>query len=287
MKLIFILSFLLTSINSPIKEDWKNLFNGKDLSGWDTYLGIPGPSVDYQGMVKSPEGNYTEKIGLNKDQGRVFSVVEMDGKPAIRISGEIWGALATKEEFENYHLTIQFKWGNKKWAPREGAVRDSGILYHSVGDFLYSNAWMESQECQVQEGDCGDFWAVGPAMANIAASPIEIEGKPGYIFDPTAPNITFGNQQGMQSYCKKSLTNEKGKDEWNTIEIICFGEKSIHIVNGQVNMVLKNSWHTMNGQRQPLSKGKIQLQSEGAEVYYREIMIKPIKRLPKEFESLF
>jgi hypothetical protein len=288
MKILLSL-FILISLTptSPIKEDWKNLFNGKDLSGWDTYLGIPGPTVDYPAMTKNAEGLYTEKIGLNKDGGRVFSVEMMDAKPAIKISGEIWGGIVTKEEFENYHLSIQFKWGEKKWAPREGAIRDSGILYHSVGDFLYSNAWMKSQECQVQEGDCGDFWAVGPAMANIASSPQEIDGKPVYVFDPQSPNITFGNGEGMLPYCKKSMTNEKPLNEWNTIEIICFEEKSIHIVNGKVNMILKSSRHISNGRQQPLNKGKIQLQSEGAEVFYRDIMIKPIKRIPKEFESLF
>src|ERR1700722_4982491 len=76
------------------KPGWTSLFNGKDLDGWDTWLGKP-----HKGK---------EVIGLNKDPDKVYSVVEADGKPAIRISGEIWGALTSKLEFENYALTLEF-----------------------------------------------------------------------------------------------------------------------------------------------------------------------------------
>src|ERR1043165_6438557 len=50
----------------------RELFNGKDLEGWDTGLGKP-----YKG---------DKAIGLNQDPDKVFTVVELDGKPAIRVS---------------------------------------------------------------------------------------------------------------------------------------------------------------------------------------------------------
>ena len=85
----------------------------------------------------------------------------MDGKPAIRISGEIFGALTSKDEFENYHLKLEFKWGEKKWPPREKAVRDSGLLYHCVGPQGGQSGKAPSGcsrwKCQIQEKDCGDF----------------------------------------------------------------------------------------------------------------------------------
>src|SRR5437763_462783 len=92
------------------KEQWTQLFNGRDLDGWDTWLGKPYKA--------------TEPVGLNKDPKGVYSVVTIDGKPAVRISGEIFGAITTKKEFENYHVRLQFKWGEKKWPPRENTVRD-------------------------------------------------------------------------------------------------------------------------------------------------------------------
>ena len=52
---------------------WLPLLDGRDLADWDTWLGKP--------------------YGLNSDSKGVFSVVPVDGAPAIRISGEIYGAL--------------------------------------------------------------------------------------------------------------------------------------------------------------------------------------------------
>src|SRR5204863_9592048 len=85
---------------------WTSLFNGKDLSGWDTYLAPPPGS-------KTP-------LGLNNDPRGVFTVTETDGAPAIHVSGEIYGAITTKDEFDNVHLRVEYKWGGKKWPPMAG-----------------------------------------------------------------------------------------------------------------------------------------------------------------------
>jgi len=52
-------------------------------------------------------------------------------------------------------------------------------------------------------------------------------------------------------------------------------------------MTLKNSRYEKNGQFVPLIKGKIQLQSEAAEVFYKDIKIKEIHSLPREYKNLF
>src|SRR5262249_7837682 len=128
----------------------------KDLSGWDTWLGKP--------QKDQPP------VGLNTDPKGVYSVVTVDGQPAIRISGEIFGALTSKEEFENYHLRLEFKWGEKKWPPGDKAVRDSGLLYHCVGPHGAGGSfWMQSLECQIQERDCGDFWSVAGVLVDVQA----------------------------------------------------------------------------------------------------------------------
>ncbi len=145
-----------------IRGTEKSLFNGKDLSGWDTYIGPLYDSVkkDFAG----------EPIGLNKDPNHVFSVVKENGKPALRISGENFGGISTKEEFGNYHLRLEFKWGKLKWHPKRNAKRDSGILYHAVGPHATDGLfWMRSQEFQIQEGDCGDYWGCGGAFADVPA----------------------------------------------------------------------------------------------------------------------
>src|SRR5688500_10002985 len=153
---------VLAAFAVPPEEDgWKPLLNGKDLSGWETWLTKPQKSSAIEGLKKNEKGDYAEPLGLNRDPNRVFSVVTEDGRPALRISGEVWGGISTKEEFENYHFRAEFKWGQKKWPPREKTVRDNGLLYHGVGPHgAGSGSWLKSFEMQIQEHDCGDFHSV-------------------------------------------------------------------------------------------------------------------------------
>ena len=65
-------------------------------------------------------------------------------------------------------LQLQFKWGDLKWAPRKKAKKDSGMMYDAVGPHGADGGnWMRSHEFQVQEGDCGDYWACAGAVADV------------------------------------------------------------------------------------------------------------------------
>ena len=61
--------------------------------------------------------------------------------------------------------------------------------------------------------------------------------------------------------------------QWNTIEVYVLGDEAVHLVNGQVVLYLENA-RLKDGT--PLTRGQIQIQSEAAEVYYRNIRIRPI-----------
>jgi hypothetical protein len=250
---------------------FRELFNGKDLSGWDTYI---GPAFD-----TLTEKQDTIPLGLNTDPMKVFSVVEEDGKPALRISGERFGGISTQQEFSNYHLRLEFKWGRLKWAPRKNAKRDSGVLYHAVGphgaDWGY---WMRSQEFQVQEGDCGDYWGVAGAIFDIPVTEID-SGE--YRYDPAGKLLTFREGSPNGRHGIKYPGAEKPYGGWNLLEVYCVGDTSVHVVNDKVVMVLYNSRQPENGNEVPLVRGKIQLQSEGAEVFYRNIAVAQIDQIPE------
>jgi hypothetical protein len=250
------------------KDDWTPLFNGKDLTGWETWLGKP-----HKG---------TEVVGLNNDPQKVYTVAEVDGKPAIRISGEIFGALTTKEEFENYDLKLEFKWGEKRWPPRENSVRDSGLLYHCVGKHgAGSGFWMQSLECQIQEHDCGDFWSVAGAIVDVEGE--RKDGKGSVIYKKGGTKFTVPSKDSGGPRIIKDADYEKKTGEWNTIELLTVGQTSVHIINGKANMVMTNSRRKDGDKEVPLTRGKIQLQSEGAEVFYRNIYVKPLKKIPDEY----
>jgi len=285
-QIIFLMTILSTLIliqcqtGKKVEDivEWESLFNGQDLTGWYTWQRAPEPTSEVTGIPRDDEGKYQEPIGKNKDPLNVFTVVEEDGKPAIRISGETFGILVTDKAFENYHLRLEFKWGDEKYPPRKNEIMDSGILYHSIGpEGAWGGVWMKSLECQVMEQACGDFICVDTTFADIPAARSSPNER--YLYKKEAEKITFGPQQ---SYCAKNEDHERPMGEWNIMEIYTFGNESLHIVNGMVNMHAFNLRYIEDGNEEPLSKGKIQLQSEGAEIYYRNIQIRPIKELPEE-----
>ena len=107
---------------------------------------------------------YTWLVDSHRDDPlRVFSVVDqVDGAPAIRISGERWGGLVTRETYRDYRLVVEFRWGLATWGNRKDAARDSGVLIHGQGPDGNTGAdgngaWMRSVEAQVIEGGVGDF----------------------------------------------------------------------------------------------------------------------------------
>lgn len=272
MKWILLLSSFLF-ISTSNKDAWTALFNGKDLSGWDTYL---GPRFDSAGN-KIQE----EPIGLNKDPMHVFSVVELAGEKVIRISGENFGAITTLQEYENYHLQLMFKWGDLTWVPKKNKKKDSGLLYHSVGPRGADGGfWMRSQEFQIQQGDCGDYWGVAGGSEDVRA---DKKSDSEYVYNPQAQFYRFNGESKTGRRCIKGLDAENPTGEWNQLDLYVHGDTSVHVMNGKPVMVLFHSSQLENGKLLPLTKGKIQIQSEGAEVFYKKIMIRSLAFIPKEF----
>ena len=217
----------------------------------------------------------------------MFTVIQENNENVLKVTGEYYGCVFTKENFKNYRLKLKVKFGNKKWEPRTDKLLDAGVLYHSQGEagVDYWRAWMLSQEFQIMEGHFGDYW-------NIANSAIDIkaylpEGSMNAVADESQPFISFGKNTQNMGFCMRKMRAETPNNGWTEIELVCFEGKSLHIVNGKVVMVLQNSRYFDGEKFMPLTEGKIQLQSEACEVYYKNIKIKPISKMPVEFENYF
>lgn len=278
---------LIASTHAVSKPKWTPLLDA-ELSQWDNYLSYAfKPGYDGSQPLDS-NGTPIEPIGENTELGnRVFSVIQENGKPVLKVSGEIYGALTTKKSFRNYHLQMKVRWGGIKWDPRKELLKDSGILYHSVGPHgaEHWRSWMQGQEFQIMEGHMGDFWSQATSSMDVRAF------IPEYIMNPiaslTQPFLSVGYKQKIKGLVIRSDNHESPVGEWTTLDLICYEGKSLHIVNGHTVMVLKNSRYEKNGKVIPLDEGKIQLQSEAAEVFYSDIKIKPISALPKKYSHLF
>ncbi|GAB3276539.1 DUF1080 domain-containing protein [Larkinella harenae] len=266
-------------------DEWVSLLD-PNLTQWESYLSYAHKS-DYNGKIPTDaSGKPIPPIGYNKDETHVFSVLKDPSGPVLRISGEQYGCLFTRKSYENYHLMLEVKWGEKKHEPRKSKLRDSGILYHSIGEagVEYWRSWMLSQEFQIMEGHMGDFWCQANSAIDIRSFPSE--GIMNRVADEKQPFAPFKGSGDY--YCVRSANFESPAGEWTKLELICFEGKSLHLVNGHVVMVLKDSRYIKpDGQEVAMRQGKIQLQSEAAEVFYRNIRIKPLSAMPKAYAGLF
>jgi hypothetical protein len=268
--------------------DWTPLWNGRDLEGWTTWIQRPEPTSEVPGLKRDSSGRYMEPIGSGRDPLKVFSVApDVDGRPAIRISGEAAGELRSTRSLENYQLRLQFKWGDKKWPLGDGvaARRDSGLLYHVHAEpGAEGRTWARSIELQIQEHDVGDLFAVASAIAVRAKSRKGTEPLL-YDYDPAGEWTYFSQSQGAPGRCIKQPDNERPTGEWNTVELVCFGPHCVHIVNGTVVMRLYGPTRIDQALPTPVTAGPIILQSEGAEVFFREIAFRPITAIPPEYAT--
>ncbi|MBN2377148.1 MAG: DUF1080 domain-containing protein [Sedimentisphaerales bacterium] len=242
-----------SNVNNSQNEAEKviHLFNGKDLSGFYTFL---------------------KDSGRDSDPKEVFTVKDS----MIRISGEEWGGLVTQQDYENYHLIAEFKWGGKTFAPRLENARDSGLVIHSQGDDgAYGGWWMFGIEVQMIEGGTGDFIVVSDGRKDfLMTSAVD---KNGHVYQESGTARTFyggridwwGRDPDWKDVIgfRGKQDVEKPLGQWNRLECIAQGQTITVLLNGVVvNRCLDV---------QP-RKGKIQIQSEGAEVFFRRFDLIPL-----------
>lgn len=282
------LALLLSSCSQD--EGWQQLLD-KDLSHWRVYQSYQHTN-DFRGRAPvDAEGEKIAPIGYDKNLYDLFTVSEEAGEPVLRVSGETYGCVISNQSYRNYHLRLQVKFGQKRWEPRLEKALDSGLLYHSVGDagVDYWLSWMRSFEFQVMqsgttEGNSGDFWSIAGTKADIKISQPDPE-KRTYYYDPEGEWLTVGSR-GVTNFCGTEDHNSP-EGEWTTLELICYEGQSVHIVNGEVVMALKNLRYTDKGEDKPLVEGRLQLQSEAGEVFYKGIEIRPLEQMPEEYVSYF
>ncbi len=263
-------------VDTTPRSEWKSLFNGRDLSNWDKFLATPSGS---------------EPLVANVDPKGVFTVTNRNGEDVIHVSGENYGAITTQKQFTNFHFRLQFKWGLGRFGGRASVGRDTGILYCGIGQPNPRTGWLTSIENNIMEKGVGQWWSVNGAIIDCEGEwvtaqnelyvPYKKEGKGerNIVWKMGAPRITATSANGITP----PFDVEQVFGNWNTVEVVFWGGNCIHILNGHVNLVAFNPRYKEGGEWRALTQGKIQLQSEDAEVFYRKAEARPLFELPAEY----
>lgn len=237
----------------PSKADWKPLFNGKSLDGWTFFQeGIGNSDLHKAVVIKNGELQFLS--------------------PAFTGTDAPPGHISTDEEWENYHLRLEYRWGTRRWAPRALQRRNSGILYHMGPE--RDKLFPDCVEFQVQESDVGDAVVVnslalqGPLLGGTPLWPNWIEAFPSTYQEPVKAG-PYARQWYRQS------GNFERMEGWNTLDLIAFGDQAAHLVNGRiVNTLFKMRKRDATGALVPMTKGRIALELEWAEISFRNVMIR-------------
>jgi hypothetical protein len=236
---------------------WVPLFNGRDLTGWYTFL---------------------QKHGKNSDPDRVITIE--DGtihlyKHAKDFDNVVMGYIGTEKEYGNYHFRVQYRWGEKKFQPRYALKRDAGLYYHITGP---DAVWPRSLQYQVEQTNVGDLIALYGMQLDTWIDAKSRDEKVVRFLDPSQggePRILGGKGIAYQGH----LAGEFEVEGWNTAEIVAKGDTTTHVLNGKVvNRGTKIRF--VNPDKpddvKPLSRGRIALEIEAAEIFFRNVEIRSL-----------
>jgi hypothetical protein len=151
--------------------------------------------------------------------------------------GEPRGHLISNSQYENYKLTVEYRFTK--------TAENCGVLVHASIPRARNNMLPRCLEVQMMSGNGGDFYMLGETIKKRGAT------EP--VTGIRIPNMTDNS--------------EKPIGEWNTMVIECKGAEVKVWMNGDfVN----------DGVECSSSRGQIALQSEGAEVEFRRILMEKL-----------
>ncbi|MBM4107772.1 MAG: DUF1080 domain-containing protein [Phycisphaerae bacterium] len=146
------------------------------------------------------------------------------------------GYIKTAGSYTNFVLRLEWRFN-----PVTRKAGNSGVLLRMMGP---DKVWPRSIEAQLHSGNAGDFWNI----------------------DEFAMKTEAGRTRGRNTK-KTHAGAERPVGEWNEYEIVVNGGDVVLRVNGEE---VNRAWEA------EAIAGSIGLQSEGAEIHFRNIRIVPL-----------
>ncbi len=195
---------------------FRDLFNGKDLTGWVN--------------VNTDDDTWSVRDGL------------------LICSGHPIGVMRTEKQYENFLLHVE-------WRHME-AGGNSGVFAWSTGTVPEGRRLPKGLEVQMLELD----WVNQHKNPDGTLRPIAyVQGE---LFGAGGLTVKPDNPRGPRS---KSLESRcKGKGQWNVYDVV--------FVDGVVKLAVNGKF--VNGvSHSSVKRGYLCLESEGAEIHFRNIRI--------------
>lgn len=231
---------------SESEEEWLQLFNGQDLTGWQ-------PKVTNYPLCENPNNLFRVEDGLLK--------VRYSKQDTFRNE---FGHLFYKESFENYRLRVEYRFvGQQLLNAPEWAYKNNGLMIHGqpAESMLIDQAFPISLEVQLLGADIG----VDRPTGNLCTpgTSIEIAG------------------QRVIEHCINSRGPSISDDSWVTAEVIVYADSLIqHLINGdtvmtytnptidstEVDYITSQSLKSLN-----LTSGSISIQAETHPIDFRRV----------------
>jgi hypothetical protein len=243
------LAGLLLLVQAPAPKDWVQLFNGKDLSGWDV-------KITGHDLGDNFANTFRVEDGLLK--------VRYDGYDTFN---NRFGHIFYREPFSYYIVAVEYRFVGEQAPGGPGwALRNSGVMIHS-------------QSAQSMAKD-QDF----PISIEV-----QLLGGGATGERPTANVCTPGTNvvmhgQLITEHCLNSTSQTYRGAQWVRVEVQVFGDSLIrHIVNGDTVFeyskpqigggVVNNFDPAVKQDGKVLTAGYIALQSESHPIDFRKVEI--------------
>lgn len=233
--------------NDPKREDWVQLFNGKNLDGWDVKIAKHELNDNFQQTFSVKDGAIT---------------VNYDGYTAF---DQQYGHLFYKKPFSYYRLRVKYRFFGEQAPAGEGwAWRNSGVMLHgqSAASMQKDQDFPISLEAQFLGGDGKNE----RHTLNLCTPGTHVRMK----------------GQLEEDHCIESTSGTYHGDQWVTGEFLVLGDSLIqHILGGKVVMeytdpvigggVVNGFDPAVKKDGQPIRSGTISLQSESHPIQFRKV----------------
>ena len=244
------------NVGSLPRSEWIQLFNGKDLAGWDVKFAKHELNDNFNNTFRVEDGlmkvRYDKWTAFNGEFGHIFY----------------------RQPFSYYLVAAEYRFvGNQVTGAGPSyawAIRNNGVMIHgqSAQSMGLDQDFPISLEVQLLGG-----LGTGPRPTANLCTP--------------GTNVYFGDSL-ITRHCINSTARTYDGDQWVRVEALVLGDSIIkHIANGDTVLTYRRSEmgggaanNTKPGVLQPgkaLTEGTISLQAETAEIDFRRVELLNLK----------